>query len=330
MSRGRVAEGVPRAVLTLLVALALAGCLAPNDAPTPVKGVCDNRTASCPAAAPPPGAPAGPVDPATNASFGLAPVWNVGDWWSYKLSDGGTFQAVVTAVGGTYTVQTPSNRTALMEALFDFSTLGSIGTDLSGDQGGQRVKYFDFPLEENKTWSLSVDGLSLRAKAVIDRNEWLITATDGNQTQLVYRYSPTTKWFTSIEWKYQGLSAQLERSGADFRGEAYRATIEQKYAYATGAPPPATFAVPTGASAVAIVYSWEGREGFAASARFVDPKNNAYSPFPDVACTAACRGGGVAVYPGLAGTWAGTLSSTAQGTLRVTAFTATDQVTRLG
>lgn len=329
---GGLAEAVTRAALAvgIVAALALAGCLAPNDAPTPARQICDNRTATCPAPPPPPGSVQGPIDPAKNASFGLAPVWEVRDWWSFRASDGSNVKVVVTNAGSSYVLQPTDNRTALMEAIFDFSTLGNIGTDLSGDQGGTRVKYFDFPLEENKTWGLTVDGLSLRAMSKIDKNEWLVTATDGNQTQLVYRYSPTTKWFTSIDWAYQDFALQLDGSGQDYVGDVYRTTIDPKFTYLTGSPPPGSFAVAPGTSAVAVKYEWTGNAGFAASARFVDPKNTANVPFPDVTCTAACQGFGVAVYPGHAGTWAGSVSSTPQGVLRVTVFAATDQVTRLG
>lgn len=323
---------MPRAagVVLVLVTLLLAGCLSPNDAPTPARQICDNRTStSCPPAPPAPGTTPRPLSPAENASFGAQPVWNVGDWWSIKTSGGPGFTAVVASVGTGYELLPADNNTALAEALFDFSTLGMMGSDLSGSQGGGRVKFFDFPLEENKTWGFTIDGRSLRAMAKIDKNEWRITATDGNSTQMVYTYSPTVKWFTSIDWKYLGFTATLDRSGTDYRGDLYTASLSPLMSYATGGAPAGSFSVTPGTSAVAVNSVWTGNQGFAASARIVDPKNTANVPFADVTCTGPCQGQTLAVYGATPGTWAATISSTAQGTLDVDVYAVTDRVRRI-
>lgn len=313
-----------RVVAFALLVLLTAGCLAPNDAPTVARQVCDRNVSSCV------GGPTEPGAPALNVTSGAQPVWRVGDHWTYKLSNGQTVTAVVVAAGSSYEVRPTDNGTALSEAIFDFSTFGNLGLDLSGDTAAGRVKFFDWPLEENKTWSFTVDGLPMRAKANLLGDTWRITANSGNAT-MSYTYSPQTKWFTQVRWDYLDFGMQLSSAGEGYRGNAYVADPEPRYTYATGGAPTGTFTVSPGSSAVAVRWAYAGGQGFSASVRIVDPKGTAFAPFADVACSGAqCAGGDLSVYGATPGAWAVTSNSAGTGRLDLTIYEVTDTVKRVG
>lgn len=221
-----------RAIVLVLVlaGASLAGCLGGADAPSATRGE-PLETALVPAA---PGA-SGAADEAQ------APTWALGDAWSVVTSGPSgeeRVQLVVTGVSSdAYTVSTTGEQMAMYEALFDISYLGRIrASDLAGHQQDQPVRYFDFPLADNKTWSTTWDGLEVVLKATRGARGFDIVGTVEGEPYVAYDFVPELKWFSRLRFEAQDFTITVERLDEGWTGTLAVATAKTVYEASTTTP----------------------------------------------------------------------------------------------
>jgi len=264
-------------------------------------------------------------------------VWEVGDWWTYNLvgstSGPSSMTLVVATVAGTYEVRPTDNRSALRETLVDLSFVGNIGLDLSGDDAGSRARFFDWPLEDGKSWGMTIDGRSTRVTAKLNKQVWDLVAREGNQTVVKYTYDPKVKWFTRVRFGAdEAFGVDMNRAGNGFVGDVFSSTATERYSYTTGGTAAGSFTINPGASVVAVLWAYQGGPNFAASARLVDPKGGAFEPFPTANCVqAACvRKDGIATYNSVPGNWAVNTDAAGTGSLFLKVYEVVDVRKRVG
>ncbi|HEX2066777.1 MAG TPA: hypothetical protein VHI93_08195 [Candidatus Thermoplasmatota archaeon] len=185
-------------------------------------------------AAPPPPAPA--VGPAPAAGL-PPPVWQVGDWWNFTGPFGAFHYVVAGESGEDWILDTDARDLAFYNARFDVSTLGAVRkADLAGSQGAQRVAFFDWPLQDGKSWTMTLDegqgggALQVTARRVSD-DLFAMTARRPDGTAYVsYTYDNRTRFFGEVDFKdAQGESAfkvTQQRHGAQFPGDLVRWSLE--------------------------------------------------------------------------------------------------------
>lgn len=209
-------------------------------------------------------------DPA-NATV-AAPVWSVGDAWSFatQQADGAgepVTLAVTASNGQSYTLLPTGEDMAVYDALFDVSYVGPIrATDLAGAQDGTPVRFFDFPLKDGKSWSTTWDGLTITLTAKANpaistpmgtQAGFDIVATrEGGEVHATYDFVPALKWWSHIEFS-AGYGLRLESFTANWTGSVLRGTANEVFNLAPVGPvtnmPGAAFSVAEGQSALAIV-----------------------------------------------------------------------------
>ena len=196
-----------RLALVMLVATALAGCSDGNG-----------------------GGSDGDHNGHTPTSVAEAPVWARGDWWSVTDNMDRSYSIVVAGESGSdWTVLSNDLSVALADYDFDISYLGAVGkADLAGRQGADRVKYFEWPLEHEKTWTTRWDGVT-RTMVAHDMGDgtWHIQGHDGQTLAVEYTYDPVSKWLTELTF-YNATTGELQfgwtssGSGQDFGGTVYQ------------------------------------------------------------------------------------------------------------
>ena len=156
---GGVSEARLLFVLALLVC---AGCLGGDDAASEASE---------------------PTDDASDGNAGerlTAPEWSIGDRWTWSSPQVGEVTYVVTGeTDGNWIVDTTNEEVAFFDARFPVSTLGEIRqSDKAGSQPEGRVEFFDWPLQANKTWTTTWDGVE---RAIT------VEAIEGSTAELVAR-----------------------------------------------------------------------------------------------------------------------------------------------
>lgn len=167
-----------------------------------------------------------------------APQWEIGDHWSFDNmgSDGGASSTTIVVTGesgGEWIVDTNEPEHALFHAREPVSYLGEVRkSDLAGSQGGDRVQFFDFPLEANKTWTTTWDGLrvDLEVRHVFDDGRVHIVAMADGRTFAEYEYSSAAGFFEYIDFYddngTKAFEMDLSDHGSDFTGTVYRYDIQ--------------------------------------------------------------------------------------------------------
>lgn len=246
----------------LLLLPALAGCTA--EAPV-LEGQPYNPVPAAPAALGP-GAVPGEANATGDVSFDAPASWDVRWWWRYRVTDDGAGRVdtrVVTAdIGSAWFVDTDSPDTAYFDALFDVSSLGRIRkADLAGDQRGQTVEYFRWPLVANSTWSTLWDGRQ-RAITVLGPTQasvggktypaMALQASENNAVTVRYNYVPAVGWWSFTDFSGPGGSFRTELAewGTDYNGTIAQARVQEVYRDAADGPlkPQGTFTVEAGAT----------------------------------------------------------------------------------
>ncbi len=168
---------------------------------------------------------------------GERPTWKVGDWWEFKTTaeDGATLsstEVVTSDTGDAYTLTAATEETALYDSIFDISYIGRIRkSDLSGNQQGNAVKFFEWPLKDGASWTARWDGEVVTLTAREEPNVpspagagpgYRVTGTVDGDEFVTYTYSPAVKWWTNIKWA-GGYSRELVRVGENFTGTVFEA-----------------------------------------------------------------------------------------------------------
>lgn len=165
-----------------------------------------------------------------------APVWSIGDWWTYDISGSGPVTWVVTEdLGSDWMVDVDDAAWAFDHAAFaQISTIGRVSkAHLDGSQEDGAVHFFDFPLAENKTWSLTWDGMAWQARAVdVAGSTVEIRAENERGALRVYIFDAEKRWFRLISGYDENgtlqYEARLTRSGHDYDGTFARWTIHSR------------------------------------------------------------------------------------------------------
>lgn len=188
-------------------------------------------------------APAG-GDPLTESDVQngeiLAPEWEIGDHWTYD-SPNGTATIIVTGTqGGDWILETNDPELALIHSMADLSWLGTIRkSDLAGSQGSQRVKFFDFPLEDGKEWTTAWDGENVKIIASLEgEGRYRMEAEMGGEPYADYVYDAQVGYFDEITWiglmDGQDWGMSLTDSGQGFSGMIHRYEIGQTHPIVKG------------------------------------------------------------------------------------------------
>lgn len=155
------------------------------------------------------GGTGGPAPPVTgDAADGLAPpAWQVGLWWRWRVTgddiDEVRTDVVVEDAGDDWVVRTDSEQATFFDARFDISTLGpQRKSDRAGSQGADRVEFFDWPLEEGKSWTTTWDDrertITVESVAA-DRSSFdLVARGPDGDVEVEYTFEPSARWFTHL------------------------------------------------------------------------------------------------------------------------------------
>ncbi|MEA3189605.1 MAG: hypothetical protein QOD77_187 [Thermoplasmata archaeon] len=189
-----------RAILAVTAMALLAGCTAPAT---------DSLTTA-------PGEAAAEVPLA-------APTLRVGDWWNFTAPGLGPFTLVVAAdAGSDWVFATDDPDAAFYDLRNDISYLGpQRKSDLAGSQGTERVKFLDFPLTDNKTWTTTWDHQPVTVRATRDGDRFHLLASNATRPYVAYDYDPAVRWFTEMDFLQPDGSSfvmSLQRSGGNYTG----------------------------------------------------------------------------------------------------------------
>lgn len=138
-----------------------------------------------------PGPPEADGEPANGTAL-EAPSWSLGDSWTYRGADGDELTWAVTGdAGSDWIVDTTDRELAFFDARDDVSWLGEVRKDdLAGSQDGDRVRFFEWPLEPGKTWTTPWDGV--QREVTVDRVEdgtAHLTARQDGRVAVEYTYN---------------------------------------------------------------------------------------------------------------------------------------------
>lgn len=178
--------------------------------------------------------------PPVDAPMLGAPVWLVGDAWSVMSVGGAEDSAetlvVTSATPDSYTIETTGESTAGYDAMFDVSFIGKIrARDLAGHQQDQPVQFFDFPLEDGKTWVTAWDGLEVTLMAKKAARGFDITGTVDGEPYVTYGYDPALKWWPKLEFA-GGYGIRVEKLVSGWTGELKTATAKVVFESGPAAP----------------------------------------------------------------------------------------------
>lgn len=176
-----------------IVALALAGCLAPSTpgAPSADAGV---RLAE---------ASGLPTDPRTGATLAEAPAWRLGEWWRIAFSAPpygveAELTVVVAGVSGdAYLVGQAGEALDDGVVILHFPPLGEIAReDLSFEAHDRRLEFLRFPLVDGATWETQwYTGAPLTANVVRVEGD-VADVTLSGAREIALAYDAAAGWIT--------------------------------------------------------------------------------------------------------------------------------------
>lgn len=170
-----------------------------------------------------------------------APEWTIGNYWTYESPNGTTSLVVTGEEGGDWILESDDAELALIDTQSDLSWMGAIRkSDLAGSQGSQRIKFFDFPLEDSKEWTTTWDGESVNIVASFEEEgRYRMEAQMGGEPYADYVYDAQVGYFEKITWigimDGQDWGLSLTDSGQEFSGTIHRYEIGQTHTFVNGA-----------------------------------------------------------------------------------------------
>lgn len=249
-----------------------------------------------------------------------APLWSVGDFWEYQTPGGGATLVVTSASASLYELLPTDEALATYDAAFDVSYVGPIGArDLSGRQGEDAVRFLQFPLTDNLSWTTLWDGDEVTITATADpavktpvgpSPGFTLVARNSTGAETVrYTYAPVVGWFTSLEFYENGVptySVELQRFGKGFQGVVHRGEARSIIATSsTLGPSSSSGSFPVREEERSLVASYTiGGAAQAMSALLIDPSNGKHDIGPKpVNLVTQGREGGIVTIPAAPGTW---------------------------
>ena len=172
------------------------------------------------------------------------PRWEVGDWWTYRVTSdvyGTDLEVNVTVAernGSTYLLGYPDAATPLEALLFHMPAYGPVRDDLSWEVHGEQFHPAAWPLEDGKEWDTKWISAEVHLTARLREGLWHISNEGYEDTAggLTYRltYDPAIGWFRNFtRTDAEGVLRQgyeLVASGKDARG-AVRAPTRIEVAF---------------------------------------------------------------------------------------------------
>lgn len=219
-----------------------------------------------------------------------APVWARGDSWRWNIDardgGGGAQQWVVYGEEADHWLLASTDRAdAVDQAFFGRSLPGRVQKQtLSGYDQGRPTRYFDFPLQHNKTWTLHIRGQDFLVQANFTRSVeggrgpgFLVEGQSVLGTRIALTYAPSVKWMTRLQLvDAQGqpiFTRALTGSGANYTGPYFLARSEDLFSAArngtAAAPPVESFSQGRGYTQLHLLLTASGSGS--AVVRVVDP-----------------------------------------------------------
>lgn len=221
-----------------------------------------------------------------------APTWHIGDSWKWALNFGGPTGAqqlvVVGDQGSDYTMATADRTDAVLSAFFGASLPGKVAKATLGPYfDGVPSKYFDFPLQQNKTWTTQIRGTDYAMKANFTRQleggfgpGFLLQGASTQGNRVLLAYAPSAKWTSKVLFTDPGGNATFSRTlqsyNANYSGPWYLGKSADLYKAQRSSAQPG---VPADSFNQARSYSTLHIEVFCSgggtvAARIFDPANN--------------------------------------------------------
>ena len=174
------------------------------------------------------------------ASATTAPAWDVGDAWRVQFGEGDPICWVVvvaqTSEGYQQGVWCPTDEATLIAAQlagFDVRYAGLLTKDLAGVGigGVEETRWFDWPLEDGKSWPTSYQGDDAQVTVELDEEERryelsLCLAFGGCVAR--YDYDPRLAWWSEVIFE-SGSTFQVRERTEDWTGSATIATASERY-----------------------------------------------------------------------------------------------------
>lgn len=192
----------------------------------------------------------------TEADPGSAPVWAVGDWWTYSIeyptaAEADTTTLVVyTEDGGDWYLAADTRKGGLLAEFSHYPTLGAwTKTGLQPTIHDALVPFFKWPLTDGKTWTDPYRGLPASWTATKAGNGFELEVVIEDGQTVTYGYDRTVGFLTHLEYGFGGTPdtiMKLVRNGHNYTGpvSVLRFTQHVHDAYAVVTPPAA--AAPSG------------------------------------------------------------------------------------
>lgn len=178
-------------------------------------------------------APAASGEEPTGATPMTAPTWVEGMYWTYATPEGSAALIVTNATAETYVLDTNLDAMAYYHARSvadegrGISYLGNIGAiDLSGSQGSDAVRYYQWPLVDGLTWQSQWDDETLTIQARPEGDGFAMEArNESGELRVRYDYDPALEWFSYMHFYGNDTveyALDLEASGENYTGEYVR------------------------------------------------------------------------------------------------------------
>lgn len=182
------------------------------------------------------------ADRADPASPLEAPEWEAGMAWTFTAGGNASTFVVTGEEGGDWIVDTDDAGLALFHAHDAVSMLGPVRkSDLAGSQGQDRVRYFQWPLEDGATWSTPWDGITVQVTAHrIDEHAFHFVAREGDRVHVAYDYDAREGWFTGMAfYNATGVESHvmhLEGRTDAYTGDVVRYTLDEPFRFELHGP----------------------------------------------------------------------------------------------
>lgn len=216
-------------VLVLATALATAGCLGGGGTEADAGTSSTDGSGSGPA--PTGGSDGGGSGNATAdskvATLEEAPSWQVGEWWTVKVSDpftGKSFtvkQVVASKHGSTYDVGLAKDDFRDSIVVFHWPALGEVSAkDLSFSIHNGPFKPAKFPMEKGQSWETTYYGETTYQAEVtaVDGKTAEVTMTDGDGEYINLTYDAEAETVTKLT-DLLGLQVEVTDHGTGYTGD---------------------------------------------------------------------------------------------------------------